>query len=48
MVEISFTSSAGGGSPIYFKADKPFLYLIKENSTGAIVFIGKVGKPQYS
>ncbi len=48
IVEISFTSSAGGGSPIYFKADKPFLYLIKENSTGAIVFIGKVGKPQYS
>ena len=47
IVEISFTST-GGGSPIYFKADKPFLYLIKENSTGAIVFIGKVGKPEYS
>jgi serine protease inhibitor len=28
--------------------DKPFLYLIKENSTGAIIFIGKVGKPVYS
>ncbi len=41
-------TSAGGGSPIYFKADKPFLYLIKENSTGVIVFIGKVGKPEYS
>ena len=40
--------SAGGGDPINFKADKPFLYLIKENSTGAIVFIGKVGKPEYS
>ena len=48
IVEISFNSSAGGGSPINFKADKPFLYLIKENSTGAIVFIGKVGKPEYS
>jgi serine protease inhibitor len=48
IVEISFNSSAGGGSPIYFKADKPFLYLIKENSSGAIVFIGKVGKPDYS
>ncbi|MCK5137788.1 MAG: serpin family protein [Bacteroidales bacterium] len=47
IVEISLTSSGGGGSPIYFKADKPFLYLIKENSTGAIVFIGKVGKPEY-
>ncbi len=37
----------GGGGP-YFKADRPFLYVIKENSTGAIVFIGKVGKPEYS
>lgn len=41
-------TSAGGGSPVYFKIDRPFLYLIKENSTGAIVFIGKVGKPEYS
>ena len=48
IVEISFTSIGGGGSPIYFKADKPFLYLIKENSTGTIVLIGKVGKPEYS
>ncbi len=47
IVEISLTSAGGGGSPINFKADKPFLYLIKENSTGAIVFIGKVGKPDY-
>ncbi|MHA1280098.1 MAG: serpin family protein [Candidatus Helarchaeota archaeon] len=48
IVEISETSIGGGGSPIYFRADKPFLYLIKENSTGAIIFIGKVGKPEYS
>jgi serpin B len=48
IVEILNVSSDGGGSPIYFKADKPFLYLIKENSTGAIIFIGKVGKPEYS
>jgi serpin B len=48
IVEILNTSAGGGGSPIYFKADKPFLYLIKENSTGTIVFIGKVGKPEYS
>jgi len=40
--------SFGEDNPIYFKADKPFLYLIKENSTGAVVFIGKVGKPEYS
>jgi len=34
--------------PVIFKVDKPFLYLIKENSTGAIIFMGKVGKPDYS
>ena len=38
--------SAGGG-PIPFRADKPFLYVIRENSTGALVFMGKVGKPEY-
>jgi serpin B len=30
-----------------FKADRPFLYVIKENSTSAIVFMGKVGRPEY-
>jgi serine protease inhibitor len=48
IVEIEYNSIEGGGNPILFKVDKPFLYLIKENSTGAIVFIGKVGKPEYS
>ncbi len=47
IVEILETASPGGG-PVIFKADKPFLYLIKENSTGAIIFMGKVGKPEYS
>ncbi len=46
IVEIKENSSSGGGS-ITFHADHPFLYLIKENSTGAIVFIGKVGRPVY-
>ncbi|MDF1575227.1 MAG: serpin family protein [Bacteroidales bacterium] len=47
IVEMRNLSTQGGGSPIYFKADRPFLYLIKENSTGAIVFMGKVEKPEY-
>jgi len=33
--------------PFLFRADRPFLYVIKENSTGAILFMGKVGKPEY-
>jgi len=48
IVEMVERSAGGGSSAIPFKADRPFLYLIRENSTGAIVFIGKVGKPEYS
>ncbi len=48
IVEMVERSSGGGASAIPFKANRPFVYLIKENSTGAIVFLGKVGKPEYS
>ena len=30
-----------------FKANSPFLYVIRENSTSAIMFMGKVGRPEY-
>ena len=33
--------------PIRFVADRPFLYVIKENSTSAILFMGKVENPGY-
>jgi len=46
IVEIKELSSPGG-SHISFHADHPFLYLIKENSTGAIVFMGRLGRPVY-
>jgi serpin B len=46
IVELRETSSGGDQTPI-FRVDKPFLYVIKENSTGAIIFMGKVGKPVY-
>lgn len=45
IVEMRETSSPGGGS--FFKADRPFLYAIKENSTSAILFMGTVENPQY-
>jgi len=45
IVEIKELSSSG--SMASFRANHPFLYLIKENSTGAIVFMGKVGRPVY-
>jgi serine protease inhibitor len=46
IVEMRETSAGGNSTPI-FRVDKPFLYVIKENSTGAILFMGKVGKPVY-
>ena len=45
IVELRETASPGGGA--FFKADRPFLYVIKENSTSAILFMGKVEKPVY-
>lgn len=46
IVEMRETSSPGGGVNI-FKADRPFLYAIKENSTSAILFMGTVESPEY-
>ena len=36
-------ASVGPGTHVVFHADRPFLYLITENSTGAILFAGKYG-----
>jgi len=32
---------------IYFTVDKPFVFAITENDTGAILFIGEVANPVY-
>jgi len=45
---VEMRDGASGEGPSFFIADRPFFYVIKENSTGAIVFIGKVGKPEHS
>lgn len=38
-------TSVGTVREVTFKADKPFAFFIKENSTGTILFMGKVGNP---
>ena len=36
---------AGPGTTVQFFANRPFLYLIKEKSTGVILFIGRMDEP---
>ena len=31
---------------VVFRADRPFLFAIKENSTGVVLFMGKIGNPE--
>ncbi len=46
VVEIRETSAVPG-SGVSFILDKPFLFVIREKTSNAIVFMGKVGKPEY-
>ncbi len=46
-VEVSFTSVGPGDNVIPFIVDKPFLFAIREKTSNALVFMGKVGRPQY-
>jgi len=44
VVEIRYTSVP---EKTRFIADRPFIYAISEKNTGALLFMGKVGNPQY-
>jgi len=46
VIGIDATSIGPSPGPIQFFANRPFLYLIKEKSTGAILFIGRLDEPK--
>jgi serpin B len=46
VVEFTTTGVGPGGGHMQFHADRPFLYLIRERSTGAILFIGRMDNPK--
>ena len=41
------TTSIDQNPPVSFYVDRPFVYAITENDTGAILFIGEVNHPEY-
>ncbi len=46
-VTINELSALPGEAPVItFRADRPFLFIIREQTTGAILFTGKVGNPK--
>ncbi|MCL2726919.1 MAG: serpin family protein [Bacteroidales bacterium] len=46
VIEIRKTSLPGIPTTVLFFANRPFLYLIKEKSTGAILFMGRMDEPK--
>ena len=44
-VVIISTTSTGGGVLIPMRLDRPFIFAIRERSSGAILFIGTIGEP---
>lgn len=44
-VGVFVTSTGSSGSPFIFKADKPFIFAIRERTTNTLLFIGKIVDP---
>jgi serpin B len=44
-VEMALTST-GPAQPATFRANRPFMFLIQEQSSGTVLFMGKIGKAQ--
>jgi serpin B len=45
-VTMRLTSIGPSTRPLVFRADHPFLFLIRDNQSGSILFIGRVMNPK--
>ncbi|MCH7520435.1 MAG: serpin family protein [Candidatus Marinimicrobia bacterium] len=45
LVEIHTKSAGGGGVPRLFRIDRPFIFVIRERTSGAMLFMGKIVEP---
>ena len=43
---VAMAAGAAPGKPLVFRADHPFLYLIREGNTGAVLFMGRLVNPK--
>jgi len=46
VTSIGFSATSVGGGGFYFRADRPFFFIIREKSSNTILFAGKIVEPQ--
>jgi serpin B len=40
------TAAPPGGEPVEFRADRPFIFAVRDRKTGSILFLGRVANPK--